>query len=561
MDRSSRWFLDAAAAAAFACCGLLNQPAQAQKTVTQDAGGGQKQELIYDASGQMVETRTIGADGKLRQKNVFEFKPAGTMRQNTVISYWPDGKTARTISRETYDQNRNFIGEITEVFSQTGAHTGGHKLNHDPSTNSYDCFHWMATKQKYEPGECPSAEEGGVKPPPLAPLTDQEAIGMEASAEEAARTAEKAARMQRKSPVHPSPSAILPQIGVVLPAKLHAGEQVWGSIVKDPARYQGRPDLLVVPMDLPSNGTDEPLTLANWSVEVPGATDQEAQKPFRCTVPAAGAQLRVTLKDSANSSRTASREVKIGKSQAAARSGAGFKAMPLCIKGGVCVVGGPFPESGDNFASFEQTPARLLAADRNLVYLAVPEDLRSGPQHLLVRRGTKLVVFPVTLAELHVETDKPELTANETILGSITLADAGDLPDADWRDGAFPANYLGWAQSLDPEFKPKTAGTRERREPGEKDRDREEQDEAAGGTIVVVLQNLAPDATRLSGSANGKFVFRLTDESFKLGDFVYKFNVTGIETHPVDLKAVAIPLLAPVTGREVKLAAAEAGGS
>ncbi len=36
-----------------------------QKTVTKDAGAGAKEEMDYDAQGRIVESRTIGADGKL----------------------------------------------------------------------------------------------------------------------------------------------------------------------------------------------------------------------------------------------------------------------------------------------------------------------------------------------------------------------------------------------------------------------------------------------------------------------------------------------------------------
>ena len=85
---------------------LLQQITLAQKTVVVDAGAGMKQEIVYDASGRVVEMRTIGADGKLQDRNVFTYPPGYyTGGLQTTTGYWPDGKSVQSIATEDYDAN------------------------------------------------------------------------------------------------------------------------------------------------------------------------------------------------------------------------------------------------------------------------------------------------------------------------------------------------------------------------------------------------------------------------------------------------------------------------
>src|SRR5271166_2750053 len=57
----------------FAFVALLGvPPAFSQHVETRNSGGGTKLELHYDAEGKVTETRTIGADGKLLEKDTLE---------------------------------------------------------------------------------------------------------------------------------------------------------------------------------------------------------------------------------------------------------------------------------------------------------------------------------------------------------------------------------------------------------------------------------------------------------------------------------------------------------
>jgi YD repeat-containing protein len=89
-----RWFRHTVIASLFAT--LMLSLAFAQKTVTKDAGAGTKQEVDYDARGRIVESRTIGADGKLLVRMVYHYSTDyEVVTKTTNISYWPDGKSVR----------------------------------------------------------------------------------------------------------------------------------------------------------------------------------------------------------------------------------------------------------------------------------------------------------------------------------------------------------------------------------------------------------------------------------------------------------------------------------
>src|ERR1051326_8349230 len=90
-------------------------PLLAQKVVTQDAGGGRKIELHYNADNQVTETRTIGPDGKLLEKDTLDYPPGALIPQSSATSYWPNGQVQK-ITRNSYDNNSNFTGEFIQVF-------------------------------------------------------------------------------------------------------------------------------------------------------------------------------------------------------------------------------------------------------------------------------------------------------------------------------------------------------------------------------------------------------------------------------------------------------------
>ncbi|MEO8726646.1 MAG: hypothetical protein ABI383_11065, partial [Acidobacteriaceae bacterium] len=262
------------------------------------------------------------------------------------------------------------------------------------------------------------------------------------------------------------------------------------------------------------------------------------------------------------------RAIKIGAASATPKTSNGYQATPLCIKNSVCVIGGRFDgDSSHTFASFEAEPAPILAASATTAYIGVPDTIRSGMQHLLLVQAPKLIAFPVCIAELTIGSYAAPDTTYQKTLGSIKLLNAGDLPDTQWRAGVFPSSNLRWAQELVPGFRPSTGASRDRDKGRDKDKvknededknnndtEKDEPNHGQEGMVLVVLQNMTPKLASLHGSGkeSRSFAFRLTDESFSQGEFVYKFEVDAAEAGKYTLQGTAIPFLAPVAGDELR---------
>ena len=103
----------------FACLTVAIVPAAAQRTVTKDAGLGRKIVLHYNAADQITETDTLGPNGELLEKDVFEFRPNAYVPQVLNTSYRPNGKPHK-VTHNTYDDNSNFTGEFVQLYDESG---------------------------------------------------------------------------------------------------------------------------------------------------------------------------------------------------------------------------------------------------------------------------------------------------------------------------------------------------------------------------------------------------------------------------------------------------------
>ena len=207
---------------------------QTQNVQTIDAGGGAKQEIVRDASGQVVENRTYESDGKLRSRVNSIYVPGHFAPDQVTTAYFPDGKTVNRTSKITYDPSANFLSEETALFDQSGKHIEGHKLLHDPVDGMFRCWKWNAQSQKLDRIVCPSGEESGAKPAPMKPLTQEDAVKMLAAARTAATAQQKSERMTPKNMVTPPVIPTERKFAIVLPADLSPGKQVSGSVEENP---------------------------------------------------------------------------------------------------------------------------------------------------------------------------------------------------------------------------------------------------------------------------------------------------------------------------------------
>jgi hypothetical protein len=99
---------------------------------------------------------------------------------------------------------------------------------------------------------------------------------------------------------------------------------------------------------------------------------------------------------------------------------------------------------------------------------------------------------------------------------------------------------------------------RELKEKKEKESGREHE-----GMLLVVARNTTPDLVSFQNAKDGGFVFELTPDSFKTGEFVYKFEANTIKGGTYGVRGTIIPFLAPVAAQEFQLppdTAANSGG-
>jgi len=546
--------------------------ALAQRTETQNGGGGNKLEQHYNAAGQVTETRTIGPDGKLLEKDTLEYPPGALVPQSVSTSYWPNGQPHK-ITRNTYDNNSNFTGEFVEILDDTGKQIGGHRLTHDPQTNVYTCAEWNDAAHAYKGVDCPAGEESSGTPEAAKTFTADEVQQQLARAREPQRPS------RRPTTAAASPGANVKEVGLVLPAHVRPGERVSGSVVEDPTDYDGSPEVMVTRFALPLAASGKAATLSGWQVEISGEPAQAADGPIVMTVPAGQSALAVLFRAADNAAAPVSKSVKLaGVTRASAapdkaKASTPYLAPALCLKGRLCVVRGPF--SGDSrktFAAFETRPAKIVAETPDSAYLAIPDATEPGQRPLAMAEGAKAIAFPMAVGEFSLHPDRRNLPKGETLLMYATIEGAGDVPDSEWRPGNFPPSNLEEARKLLPGFQPagsesahdkheaEERGEKEKRaamKSGEKNNSeaKGESEENEGGEILLVVKNLTPDVANFRDSKNGTYVFHLNSDAFKMGDFSYKFLVEAKQTGNFGVQGWLIPFLAPVKGQEFPISA------
>jgi hypothetical protein len=532
-------------------------PAMAQKTVVQEAGGERKIELQYNAAGQVTQIRTIGSDGQLLQKQDLEYPAGSYVPQTTATSYWPNGKVHK-ITRDTYDNNANFTGEFIQVFDDSGKQTAGHDLKHDPQTNMYQCKEWNTAAQKYVEIECPAGEESSGAPETVKKFTRDEVMQQLAQAKqtrlEPARTTAPAAPAAQTG-------TNVKEVGLILPANIRPGERVSGSVVENPSDYEAEEGIRVTRVALPFAPSGAGSTLAGWMLELSGEAPQAADGPIALTIPPGQLELAILFRQKGNEGSPVSKAISLPRATSSkTKKPSSYEAQAICFKGQVCEIRGPFGgDSSKTFVAFEQRPAKVLAETSDAAYVAVPERTEAGPRPMIVAEGSKVIAFPMVVAQFSLNPDRRDLKQGEKMLVYPTIEGPEELPDPLWQAGNFPASNLVEARKLIPGFQLPHA-SREARERREEEEKREakgkppgasaKDEEDMGGEILLVVKNLTPEQATFHESKNGTFVFQLRASSFKMGEFKYKFVVEALKTGDFGVKGYVIPFLAPVEGQE-----------
>ncbi len=557
----------------------LSAPLHAQRVVTQDAGGGRKIELHYNAADQVTETRTLDTDGKLLEKDTLEYPAGALIPQSVATSYWPNGQVQK-ITHNTYDNNSNFTGEFIQVYDDTGKQTGGHRLTHNPQTGVYHCEQWDVQAQAYKQVDCPAGEESSGAPETVKKFTAEEVTKQLSNARQAQQAGAVASSSQATA------GANAKEVGLVVPARVRAGQPFSGSVVENPGDYESMPGVIVTRVAIPFAATGAASNLAGWRLEIAGQQPQAADGPIALGTPR-GSELAVQFRPADNSGAPVSKSVKVPAARGkAGNKAAGYLAPPVCIKGQLCVVQGAFSGySSKTFAAFEERAAKIVAETTDTAYISIPEATDPGPRPLVISEGSKAIAFPMVVGAFKIRPPRRDLPKGEILLMYPTVAGPEEIPDALWRPGNFPSSNLEQARKLIPGFTPEGAGSKKEEHEAEERREREEKRKAAGkrgenekqsarptdaansdaakeneeheaGEILLVVKNTTPEVANFRDSNDGMYVFHLHAPSFTMGDFVYKFVVEAKQTGNFGLQGYVIPFLAPVEGQEFPVATA-----
>jgi hypothetical protein len=530
----------------------------AQHTTVEKNGLAGTIETDYNAGGKTTEMRTLGSDGKLEQKVQYENLPEHYVPDQTDTTYWPNGQK-RKVVHKTYDESANFTGEFIQILDEAGKQIAGHKLTHNPWAGTYRCAEWNTAGQNYRDVECPSGEEeGGGNPAPKRFTYDEAMTHLDA-----ARKNAKVAPAPAPSVAAPSNSGEKQEVGIVLPAHVRAGERISGMVVENPEPYEATPEVAVTRVVVPFESSGGGSRLSGWLFETAGEEPRRADRAITLVVPQSGSELKVTFREAGNSSHAVSQTVSLSLSSASPDSTkelhpTSFHAAALCMKGELCVVSGPFiGDSSKTFAAVEDQPATIVAETSEAAYVSIPEPTGPGSQPLFVAEGSKVVALPVVVGDFFIRNSGREIQAGQSLITFPTLQGPGDIPDAAWQGGNFPAGNLERARRLIPGFDltgglcrtRETGEAEEKREAKEKDKDEREKEEE-DGKILIVIKNLAPEETSLHGSKNETVAFCLSDEAFQRGAFKYDLRVDAHKAGKVNAAGYVIPFLKPVAGQE-----------
>ena len=532
----------------------------AQKTVTKDAGAGAKEEMDYDAHGRVLGSRTIGPDGILQVRITYDYSSSyEVVTRTTNISYWPDGKLVQKVAQDSYDENNNFTSEIIEDYNQSGKHVFGHQLFHDPTTGIYRCFDWNAAQQKYLAIECPESEESHEALKETPKLKQEEVMQHLAAARQAADAEQKSQSVRPKGPV----TTTNKEVGVVLPARLRAGQRISGSVVDDPDRFAGHPDLTVIRATLPLEPRGDSWSLTGWTFELKGAEPQPAGGPISFVVPSATDSIEFLLRHATDPSIAVSGKFHVPRTPTKATPvPAGYESPALCFKRDLCVASGKF--SGDarsTFAAFDNVPATVVAESDTAAYIQVPRFMDLGPATFIVAEGTRIEAMPMVVGLVELTHYREPLEAKQDMITILHVDGVQELSDDQWHYGVFPPSNLERARAVVPGFDPaKTIEQeRERREKQEKLdglKKKDDKKEGSAGMVLVVVSNTTPDVASLRPATQQAFVFHLTPDSFSRGEFKFDIEVDATKTGTFSLKTTAVPFLAPAKAQEFDAAAA-----
>jgi hypothetical protein len=497
----------------------------------------------------VIQSRTVTTSGTLQVKVEYFYNARGDLEKQTSMHYWPDGKSVQKIAQSTYDENSNFTSEFVDDYKQSGKHFRGHQVFRDPMTGIYRCLDWNEAQQRYLGIDCPASEESRDAPSEVRKVTRDEVMQHLANARQA-----DAQRRSQSAANPPGPATTTSrEVGVVLPAQLRAGARVSGSVVENPDRFAGNPDLVVTRIALPFPSSGDGSTLAGWTFALKGGTPSPAAGPFTFIVPNGTSAVEFTLHSGANPSSTVPGKLEISATRTAnPPMPKGYESAALCFKNEVCTVTGPFSgDSRQTFAAFDDVPVAILAQTDGATYLDVPITVVGGSATLIIAEGSEVAAMVMVVASLSLEPKSETLQPGQPSTSVVHVDNVGELADTQWRYGVYPPSNLARARALVPGFNPakvveQDREQRERQEKKDGGTKKKDPNEESAGMVLVVVRNTTPDLARLRGAKQQSYTFHLAPDSFGMGEFKFSFAIDPLKAGTLTLQATGIPFVAPV---------------
>lgn len=335
-------------------------------------------------------------------------------------------------------------------------------------------------------------------------------------------------------------------VGIVLPADSKPGERVSGSVVTDPASYQGIPALRVETLSVPlSRDASGKVTLRGMVMSTGDGKSQPAEDGWSTVVPPNG-KINIGVGPVDQPSQLVKKDIPVATPSGAqpqtpaspAPTGppnpSDFETPPVYVNGAVQVIRGPV--DGDrattNISIDARLPARVIAESPRATYFKLPDGVAAGSHRVVMREGGGGVSFPVVVLTLTMSADKLELRSGESTKFSAVVSGPQSLPQSAWRPG-LPSDLVDIAsiRRFMPKFQPPSSSD--------------------AGNIFLAIDNGSRDTVSISPANNEMVVSTLGRSAFGSGPYEYHGVVKSKRSGRFTINSLVVALFAPIEGDPV----------
>jgi hypothetical protein len=338
--------------------------------------------------------------------------------------------------------------------------------------------------------------------------------------------------------VHPPEAPKGPEtvvVGIVFSNDARRGERTTGALVTDPARYEKRPDLVVLKatVRLPKGPDGKPI-LTGTTVTVGGGPAQPADGPLICDVPRGpkGGVTPVTLHPSGGPAIPAG-GVPVSEVPSATAP-VGISAPPLFSAGEPVRILWRFDgDASDTNVSVAGRPARVIAETSRDCVVEIPADVPPGPVEVLVTERGRTRRMKANVIRVKASAEQPDLPRGQSTKFQVVVEGLNGIPDIAWDSGP-DQGFVDRAL-----LERTSPGTRI---PGPTE----------PGYVLLTIESVSPATLSLAKSTGGliRLVIKKIDVGPK-GTFTYHGVARSTGDGRFDVRATVFALIGPPTGEYV----------